>query len=149
MSFETCSLCGRPKRSTASKFGRRGRGLGQSTTEYCYCGPLPVMPARRDARALSSPPPLSKCVLCGIPLVGIRGRGLGSSTSGPVNRCNVCGSVLNQKISLSFVRKKSPKLSKPNVVEQLSLLVQLYQGGALTEQEFLTLKSRLVDGGNS
>lgn len=34
-----------------------------------------------------------------------------------------------------------------SVAEQLVLLVQLRQQGALTEEEFATLKSRLVNGG--
>ena len=39
--------------------------------------------------------------------------------------------------------------STPSIAEQLVLLAKLRSDGALTEQEFQTLKSRLVSGGNS
>ena len=39
--------------------------------------------------------------------------------------------------------------STPSIAEQLVLLAKLRSDGALTEQEFQTLKSRLVSGGNA
>jgi len=39
--------------------------------------------------------------------------------------------------------------STPSIAEQLVLLARLRSDGALTEQEFQTLKSRLISGGNS
>ena len=39
--------------------------------------------------------------------------------------------------------------STPSIAEQLVLLAKLHSDGALTEQEFQTLKNRLVLGGNS
>ena len=38
------------------------------------------------------------------------------------------------------------KTQSGSIVEQLEILARLYQDGALTEQEFKTLKSRLIDG---
>jgi hypothetical protein len=39
--------------------------------------------------------------------------------------------------------------STPSIAEQLVMLAKLRSDGALTEQEFQTLKNRLVSGGNA
>jgi hypothetical protein len=39
--------------------------------------------------------------------------------------------------------------STPSIAEQLVLLAKLHSDGALTEQEFQTLKNRLMSGGDS
>jgi hypothetical protein len=39
--------------------------------------------------------------------------------------------------------------STPTVAEQLVQLAKLYSAGALTDQEFQTLKTRLISGGTS
>lgn len=55
-------------------------------------------------------------------------------------------------------REKSPKASRQNttfvspglsIAEQLAVLAKLRSEGSLTEQEFQTLKTRLIVGGDS
>ena len=46
-------------------------------------------------------------------------------------------------------QKFSPKSSRLGIVNQLAVLAKLRKEGSLTEQEFQTLKTRLISGGKS
>lgn len=65
------------------------------------------------------------------------------------NRCQ-CRQPKRQRVSRrrrSGNRKRAKKTSRLSIAEQLALLTELYERGSLTEQEFQTLKSRLISGG--
>ena len=87
--------------------------------------------------------------------------------------CAKCGLLISTGTELSLGSGKQPSCSCPrssnkrestrqiptqnityesstlSIAEQIVLLVKLRSDGALTEQEFQTLKNRLVLGGNS
>ena len=102
---------------------------------------------------------------------GVYEGGLGSSTSGtPVgHREDTCSSrpgapkppqksrrfqVPTGKLGLSVPKPPAPRIKKIksqdssvlSIAEQLVLLAELRDSGALTEQEFQSLKSRLISG---
>ena len=76
-------------------------------------------------------------------------QGLGSPGVSRRTTCDDCSR------SRRFTSKPPPekrvgslrgKTQSGSIVEQLEILARLYQDGALTEQEFKTLKSRLING---
>lgn len=75
-----------------------------------------------------------------------RPRGLGHST---VQYC-MCGPLRKpetlRKEPTQTITYVSPA---PSIADQLAVLAKLRKEGSLTEQEFQTLKARLIDGGNS
>lgn len=76
----------------------------------------------------------------GDPLRTLR-RGLGSSTT----RYCTCLTPLRKR-GASSPRPKSQKSTGLSVAEQLAVLADLREQGSLTEQEFQTLKTRLISG---
>ena len=61
-----------------------------------------------------------------------------------------CGCIEKTRTTTPRMPRRSPVVesSKLSVAEQLSLLLDLRLQGALTEEEFETLKSRLIAGGD-
>lgn len=75
-----------------------------------------------------------------------RPRGLGGSTT---QYCACAPLRTVYKHGVSAPRPKSQKSSRLSIAEQLAVLAELREQGSLTEQEFQTLKTRLISGGDS
>lgn len=93
---------------------------------------------------------MSKCERCGGKVgfsvhpgrvIDGRRRGLGSSTT----RYCTCLKTVHKR-GASSPRPKSQKSSGLSVAEQLAVLADLREQGSLTEQEFQTMKNRLISG---
>ncbi len=72
-------------------------------------------------------------------------RGMGSSTT---IYCNCAGLRTVHKHGASTPKKKSSESSRLSIAEQLVVLAGLRFEGSITEQEFQTLKTRLISGGD-
>ena len=138
--------------------GARVGGIGSSTSSTSstrrtphYEDNCPSNPNNRDA---PKPPPKSRRFQVPIGTLGLsvprppaprapkrdRGRGLGGGTGGASWSSNRVPPAPRIK------KIKSQDSSVLSIAEQLVLLAQLRDSGALTEQEFQSLKSRLISG---
>lgn len=82
-------------------------------------------------------PGSGRCSKCGKP----PGRGYGP---------NHCRCIEVKRTATPRVPRRNPSVesSSLSIVEQLKLLVNLRRQGALTEEEFVTLKTRLIARGD-
>ena len=104
---------------------------------------------------------LRKCGRCGGSYQSGSRLGSGPVSSGP--KCNCppgkrpiigMGSSRNSAVGSPPLRSLTQKTNSQNspvlsIAEQLSLLAQLHESGALTDEEFAALKSQLITGRNS
>ncbi len=82
------------------------------------------------------------CKTCGIPIRNYVGFG-----SGRLPSCNCPRPATKRETSRREPTQNITYVSPaPNIADQLAVLAKLRKEGSLTEQEFQTLKTRLISG---